>query len=60
MGNARINMICCNYVHCFILGIIYLKRNKSKSNKNVIASSSNSVSGHDMNMDDDYKEAFNK
>lgn len=48
------------FIVSLILGTIYLKKNKSKSNKNVIASSSNSVSGHDMNMDDDYKEAFNK
>ena len=45
-----------NYVHCFL---IYLRRNKSKSNKCILASSSSSISDCVMDLEDNYKEAPN-
>jgi len=45
-----------NYVHCFL---IYLRRNKSKSNKSILASSSSSISDYVVDLEDNYKEAPN-
>jgi len=45
-----------NYVHCFLM---YLRRNKSKSNKSVLASSSSSISDYVVDLENNYKEAPN-
>jgi uncharacterized SAM-binding protein YcdF (DUF218 family) len=58
---ARICMISLCFIIWFIfelcplfsLGTMYIRRNKSKSNKNVTASSSSSVSDCVVNLGDD-------
>jgi hypothetical protein len=38
---------------------MYSRKNKSKSNKSTIASSSSSVNDRALNLDDDYEEILN-
>jgi len=43
----------------FFLASMYSRKNKSKSNKSTIASSSSSVNDRALNLDDDYEEILN-
>jgi len=43
----------------FFPASMYSRKNKSKSNKSIIASSSSSVNNPALNLDDDYEETFN-
>jgi len=49
-----------NCVHCFLLGTMHSRGNKSKSNKITHAPSSSSVGNYVMNLKGDYKEVTNQ
>jgi len=49
-----------NCVNCFLLGIMYSRGNKSKSNKITHASSSSNVGNCVMNLEDDYEKVTNQ
>jgi len=48
-----------NCIHCVLLDTIYSRKNKLKSNKCIIVSSSSSLGDRAMNLSDDYEETPN-
>ena len=48
------------YIYCCLLDTILSRNNKSKSNKNTLASLSNSVGNRFINLENNYKETSNR